>query len=157
MVMLNLKISMKKIATFFLFNLSIFIASTQTLNYADSILGDWQIGSGKARIQIKKSGLVYYGQISWLKNPVDDVGKPKVDKNNPNPTKRSIPLIGLRILLGFEYTGNNKWENGTIYDPENGKTYNCIAELINPNSLNVRGYLGSSIVGRTDKWTRISN
>ncbi len=128
---------------------------TSKQSKADDILGVWQTGSGKAHVQIKKIGNAYYGQIVWLKVPLNEQGKPKVDSNNPDASKRNHPIIGLNMLLGFTYVGNNKWENGTIYDPENGKTYSCKAELISENKLNIRGYIGFSMIGRTDTWTRV--
>lgn len=59
------------------------------------------------------------------------------------------------ILLGFVYKGHNLWGNGTIYDPENGSTYNCVIKLIDSITLDVRGYIGIELVGRTDTWKRI--
>lgn len=148
---------MKRTSLFLILSiLMIPFANTSTQVNTDDILGIWQTGSGKARVQIKKAGTKYYGQIVWLKTPLNNEGKPKLDVNNPDITKRQHPLIGLHMLLGFEYIGGNKWENGTIYDPENGKTYSCKAELINENSLNIRGYIGFSLIGRTDTWTRVS-
>lgn len=88
---------------------------------------------------------MYYGQIVWLKNQLDTYGKLKVDINNPDPNKRSAPLVVLKILLGFEYAGVIN-----IYDSKKDKTSSCKAELTNPNKLNVRGY-GISIMGCTDK------
>jgi uncharacterized protein (DUF2147 family) len=89
---------------------------------------------------------MYYGEIVWLKNQLDTYGKLKVDINNPDPNKRSAPLVVLKMLLEFEYVGGIN-----IYDPENDKTSICKAELTNPNKLNVRGYIGISIMGCTDK------
>jgi uncharacterized protein (DUF2147 family) len=63
--------------------------------------------------------------------------------------------IGITNLLGFTYEGNSVYDNGTVYDPENGKTYKCIMTLENINSLYVRGYIGFSFIGRTDVWTRV--
>ncbi len=63
--------------------------------------------------------------------------------------------IGITNLLGFTYEGNSEYDNGTVYDPENGKTYKCIMTLENINSLNVRAYIGFSFIGRTDVWTRV--
>ncbi len=146
---------MKKLLLFLVLTISTFLASTQEIMKADIILGIWQTGKGNARVLIKKSGTMYYGQIVWLKTPNTEEGKPKVDKNNPDASKRNTPLIGLRMLMGFKYTSDNTWEDGTIYDPESGKTYSCKMELVNENSLNVRGYYGISIIGRTDTWTRI--
>jgi len=52
-------------------------------------------------------------------------GRPVVDRENPNPNLRSRMLIGLQLLEGFTYIGKNVWEKGTIYNPDNGKTYKC--------------------------------
>jgi len=121
----------------------------------DRILGVWQVGSGKTRVKITKYGEKYAGKMVWLLNPKYEDGTPKVDKNNPDETKRNVPLLGYTLLIGFEYVGDNKWENGTIYDPENGSTYNCVITLSDENTLDVRGFIGVSLFGRTDTWKRV--
>ncbi|NBU04628.1 MAG: DUF2147 domain-containing protein, partial [Bacteroidetes bacterium] len=96
----------------------------------------------------------FYGKIVWLKEPLKN-GKPKVDDLNPNPAKRSVPLMNLQILKDFVYDADDKeWEDGTIYDPKNGKTYSCYMTL-DGTKLNVRGYVGVSMIGRTSVWTRV--
>ncbi|MCC6371479.1 MAG: DUF2147 domain-containing protein [Bacteroidia bacterium] len=122
---------------------------------ADRIIGVWQTGSGKGRVQITKYGDKYGGKIVWLKEPNDENGKPKLDKKNPDVSKRQATTLGLNNLLGFKSTGKGKYEGGTIYDPENGKTYSCVMTLENDNVLKVRGYIGISLIGRTDTWTRV--
>jgi uncharacterized protein (DUF2147 family) len=57
--------------------------------------------------------------------------------------------MGLKVLRDFVFVGDNRWEEGKIYDPENGKDYSCILTLIDANTLNVRGYIGFSLIGRT--------
>lgn len=121
----------------------------------DAILGVWESGSGKARIKIDKKDDVYFGRIVWLREPNDENGKPKVDKNNPDEKLRTKPLLGYRMLKGFQYVGDKTWEDGTIYDPENGSTYSCTIELKNKNTLDVRGFIGVSLFGRTDVWKRV--
>ena len=121
----------------------------------DKILGLWEVGSGKARVKVGKYGEKYAGKMVWLLNPKYEDGTPKVDKNNSDESKRAVPLLGYSILLGFEYVGNKKWDRGTIYDPENGSTYNCVITLIDDNTLEVRGYIGVSLFGRTDTWKRV--
>lgn len=148
---------MKKLSLLFCMTLMAWAGNSSIQSTADSILGRWQTGSGKAQVEIKKAGTMYYGQIVWLKNPLNEQGKAKTDVNNPDPSKRGAPLIGLRMLLGFEYAGGNLWKNGTIYDPENGKTYSCKAELVDQNTLNIRGYIGVSLLGRTDAWSRVNH
>jgi uncharacterized protein (DUF2147 family) len=125
-------------------------------NTADKLLGLWQPSNGKARVKIEKIGSKYYGKIVWLREPNDpDSGEAKTDKNNPDESLRSTPLRGYRILKDFEYTGKKEWTEGTIYDPENGSTYNCIIKLKNDNTLDIRGYVGVKALGRTDVWSRI--
>ena len=64
----------------------------------------------------------FFGKIILLKSPNDTNGKPLMDTENPDKSKRNTPLVGLTMLKDFKYK-NNKWEDGTIYDPEDGKTY----------------------------------
>lgn len=122
---------------------------------ADKVLGTWQTGSGKGRIQITRYGNKYGGKVVWLLNPNDAQGKIKLDNKNPDVSKRKNTIMGLSNLLGFEYVGKGKYEDGTIYDPENGKTYKCVMHLENENTLKVRGYVGITLIGRTDIWTRV--
>lgn len=122
----------------------------------DRLKGIWETSSGKARVKIEKIGTKYYGKIVWLKVPIDpETKKPKVDKNNPDESMRTKPLRGYRILKDFVYKGKNTWEDGTIYDPENGSTYNCIITMKGDKVLNIRGYIGVKALGRTDTWKRV--
>jgi uncharacterized protein (DUF2147 family) len=140
----------------FLIILSIFLVAFITSSPADKITGTWQTaGDDWAHVHIYKSGDKYHGKIIKLKNPLDDYGKPKVDNNNPDKNKRSQPAIGLQIIKNFSYDGKKEWKNGTIYDPGNGSTYKCIMWLEN-GELNVRGYMGISLLGRTEKWMRVN-
>jgi uncharacterized protein (DUF2147 family) len=103
------------------------------------LLGVWEPSNGKARVKIEKIGEKYYGKIVWLKEPNDpNTGKPKVDKNNPDASLRTVPLKGYRMLKDFKVLGNNQWDSGTIYDPENGSTYKCIIKMTNSNTLDIR-------------------
>lgn len=127
---------------------------SEAQNKADDIVGNWlTAGKEQAKIQIYKKGEKYYGKIIWLKNPVEN-GKQRVDANNPDKSKRNNLIIGLLILTDFEFDGDDEWEDGDIYDPENGKTYSCYMYLKNRNTLKLRGYIGISLFGRTETWTR---
>ncbi len=129
--------------------------ATLAQNNADAILGHWLTGTGKAHIEIYKDKSRYYGKIIWLKNPLNEEGKPKVDRKNPKKTLQDRPLMGLVNLQNFEHDGGGEYDEGTIYDPESGKTYSCIMTLKGNDKLNVRGYIGISLIGRTDSWTRV--
>jgi uncharacterized protein (DUF2147 family) len=135
----------------FLLITAVALCSFNSVN--SEILGEWYNGAKDATLIIfEKDGKVY-GKIHWLKEPLEN-GKPKVDKNNPDPSKRNTPAIGLVIMKDFVKTKENFWENGTIYDPNNGKTYKCHMTLKDKNTLDVRGYIGFSLLGRTENWVR---
>ena len=120
---------------------------------ADAILGQWYTEEGRSLVEIYKCEQSYCGKIVWLKYPKDEEGREKVDKENPDETKRARKLIGLDIVWGFSFEGEDGWRNGKIYDPKNGKTYSC-RMVLEGNSLKVRGYVGFSLLGRTTVWTR---
>jgi uncharacterized protein (DUF2147 family) len=123
---------------------------------SDRLLGVWEPSNGKARVKIEKIGNKYYGKIVWLKEPNDPAtNQPKVDSKNPDASMRTVPLKGYRMLKDFTYSGNSQWENGTIYDPENGSTYKCIIKMTDANTLDIRGYIGIEALGRTDVWKRL--
>jgi uncharacterized protein (DUF2147 family) len=124
---------------------------------ADDIVGIWKNGEGTGMVQIYKTKSGHYaGKIVWLKEPIDpDTGNPKLDKRNPDADKQNLPTLGLINLKGFSFNADEKiWENGTIYDPKNGQEYKCKITMDNKNTINVRGFIGISIIGRTDVWTR---
>ncbi len=127
----------------------------------NAILGAWNTPNDKAKVEIFRCSDGFCGKIIALKQPdypADDkqgmAGKPKVDRHNPDPALRSRPVCGLRIMSGFSYAGGDSWEGGKIYDPASGKTYKCRLKLAAPHRLKVRGYIGISLFGRTETWTR---
>jgi Uncharacterized protein conserved in bacteria len=120
---------------------------------ADPLEGFWFNDTKHAKIQVYKAkDNKLYGKIVWLAEPNRN-GKPKVDEKNPDESKRSQPVVGLVILRGFTKSGANVYEDGTIYDPKNGKTYSCKITR-KGDELDVRGYVGISLIGRSTTWTR---
>ncbi|MBW6513828.1 MAG: DUF2147 domain-containing protein [Candidatus Syntrophosphaera sp.] len=125
------------------------------LAQAHSIEGYWHNAEKTSKIQIyKTANNTYSGKIVWLKEPNNEKGKPKVDDKNPDPKLQSRELLGLVIIQGLVSKGGNKFANGTIYDPKSGNTYSSKGEVTGPNTLKLRGYIGVSLVGRTETWTR---
>ena len=123
-------------------------------NEADSIVGEWYTENNKSVVKIYKVGNKYYGKIIWLKAPNDKNGKPKLDKNNEDEKLQKRPLLNLVILKDFEYDEDNEWDDGEIYNPEDGETYSCTMTLIDKNTLEVRGYVGISLLGKSQTWKR---
>ncbi len=119
----------------------------------DPIEGLWynDVKSGKIEITRHANGK-FYGKVVWLKEP-NEFGKPKVDRLNEDPKLRSRPRLGLPVLNDFVKDDDNKYTDGTIYDPLNGKTYSCKMTL-KGKELDIRGYIGISLFGRTTTWTR---
>jgi len=119
---------------------------------ADAILGNWLNEEKDAKIQIYKSGFAYFGKIVWLKTPNEADGTPKVDKKNSSSALRTRPIMNLVILTKFNFD-DGEWEDGEIYDPKSGKTYSSNMKL-KGDKLEIRGYIGISLLGRTTVWTR---
>lgn len=120
----------------------------------DDIIGVWLSANGQAHLQIYKEADKYFGKLVWLKDPNNAKGGPKVDANNPDESLRTKPLLGLVILRNFKYD-DGEWSGGRVYDPQNGKDYKCYMKLKDAKTLNVRGYIGFSLLGRTEVWTRV--
>lgn len=144
------KISVPALLAIIIILFSATISSAQK----DKVEGFWLNQEKEAKVEIYKAkNGKFYGKIVWLKEPNRD-GKPKTDINNPKESLKSQPIIGLLILKAFNKDGENTYEDGTIYDPKNGKTYSCKITYENANNLSIRGYVGISMLGRTTKWTR---
>ena len=122
---------------------------------AQDVLGKWKLETGTAIVEVYQSGDVFNGKIVWLNEPTEPDGTPAVDKHNPDVKLRKRQLIGLNMLHGLKKDGS-KYSGGKIYDPANGKTYNCSME-VNGNLLKVRGSLDSrGLIGRTMNWHRVN-
>ena len=126
----------------------------------NDILGIWKTEGDESKVEIHRCGEKICGTIIWLKNPVytdgreGEVGTPVIDRKNPDPALKSRPVLGLRILEGFTAEGVNSWGNGTCYDPKSGKIYRGKIHLAAPDRLELRGYIGIPLFGRSSVWTR---
>lgn len=114
---------------------------------AEAILGRWLTPDKAGLIQIYAQASTYAGKVVGPATP------PRFDAHNPDPALQRRSLLGVIILQGFRYA-DGTWQGGTIYDPKNGKTYACTLRLASANALEVRGYVGLSLFGRTETWTR---
>lgn len=127
-----------------------------TADNPSAIVGTWLNGSKKGHVQIYEKDGRYYGKLVWLAVPNDpETGKPKLDVRNEDPARRTRPLMNLPLMYNLKFKSGNVWDDGKIYNPEDGKEYNVKMTLKDPNTLDVRGYLGISLLGKTQTWTRI--
>ena len=131
---------------------TMFGSAVMAQGQSDKIEVLWYNDIKDAKIQIYKgSDGKYNGKIIWLRDPIKN-GKPKLDENNSKKTLQSQPLVGLVILKGFKKDGDS-YTDGTIYDPTNGKTYDC-KMTYKGKTLSIRGYIGFSFLGRTTVWEK---
>ena len=121
---------------------------------AEDVVGKWKLSDGSAIVEVYQNGDVYNGKIVWLQNPTEADGSPAVDNNNPDTKLRSRQLIGLNMLSDLK-KGDGEYSGGSIYDPGNGKTYNCSMK-VEGDVLKVRGSLDKrGLLGRTMDWFRV--
>ncbi len=134
-----------------------------TLSYASGlpdVVGLWKTAGNSSKVEIFPCGDKLCGRVVWMKHPnfVDPndgpVGAPKSGRKNPDPTLRSRPILGLQVIEGLTATGDSSWEHGRCYDPESGNTYKCRMHLASPERLEMRGYVGIPLFGRTYALTR---
>lgn len=141
-------IKMKK----FFVGMIIMLASFTT--YAQDVTGKWKLEDGSAIVEVYKQGDAFNGRIVWLQNPTEADGTPAKDENNPDAKLRSRQLIGLNMLSGLKKDGG-EYSGGSIYDPGNGKTYNCSMK-VEGDVLKVRCSLDKrGLLGRTMDWFRV--
>lgn len=122
--------------------------------FAQDVVGKWKLEDGTAIVEVYKQGDVFNGKIVWLEKPTEADGTPTKDKNNPDAKLRGRQLIGLNMLSNLAKSGD-EYKGGSIYDPGNGKTYNCSMK-VEGDVLKVRGSLDKKgLLGRTMDWFRV--
>ena len=128
------------------FRYAFFALLVATPAFAANPKGDWLVEDKSAIIRIDSCGSALCGAIVWAKK------QDGVDENNPDPAKRSRPIMGLQLLLGMKPGSDGRWD-GDIYNPENGKTYTSRMWLKSDDTLRVEGCVLGFLCGGQD-WTR---
>ena len=120
-----------------------------------SPVGIWLVPEGDAKIEVYQTGDELEGKIIWLKEPLDKDGKEKTDTKNPDEKLRNTPIMNLVFLKGFKKEKDeNKWSGGTVYDAKSGNLYKGWIKPEGDHKLKLRGFVGISLFGRTEEWTR---
>jgi uncharacterized protein (DUF2147 family) len=101
-----------------------------------------------------KGGEELCGKLVWFRIKPEDPNPQGLDLKNPDPSRRNQPLCGLIFLYGFKPDEPNSWTDGTVYDPESGNTYHATMKLQPDGTLRLRGYIGISLIGASEVWTR---
>jgi uncharacterized protein (DUF2147 family) len=116
---------------------------------APDVAGLWLTDDGKGVVEVAPCGRNMCGKIVRVldRGP----GIPTTDVNNPDPARRSRPIIGLQVLSGFK-PGTNAWEEGRAYDPKKGSSYKSSLRLNRDGSLRITGCV--LFVCQSVRWTR---
>ncbi|HWZ03672.1 MAG TPA: DUF2147 domain-containing protein [Mucilaginibacter sp.] len=130
------------------------LKANSEINNGDRIKGIWLTEKKDGKVEIYKTGRTWSGKLIWGNSVLDENGKPRHDVLNPDSKLRSRPIQGTVIITGLVYK-DGKWRDGTIYDSTTGKTYR-ITVTVNGNNLELRGYIGIPLLGKTTVWQRVN-
>lgn len=117
-------------------------------------LGIWYDDTGNGAVRISQCGNHLCGHIHWLKSPFNSKGEPLHDAHNPNPAARQRPICGLQVFGELIPQGDGTWDGGWIYDPKVGKSYNVQIRRSSADVLEVYGYAGVKLLGKTLLWRK---
>jgi uncharacterized protein (DUF2147 family) len=139
--------------------LLVFSLTFSFLSFAqkDPVERIWMSAEKTSKIEIYKAvDGNFYGKVIWLKEPNDKKGKPKLDQQNKDEKVRSQPIMGLLIIKKFKKSATvNEYEEGTVYDPNNGKTY-CAKLTLKGKELKLHGFIcGFTWLGRSTTWNLV--
>jgi len=137
-----------------LFFIVILFSTLSAAATQNEVLGTCVNQAGDGLIEISVQDGKYVGTIVGSTDPNRTKRK---DVNNPDPKLRTRTLKGVMILGDLSYQGENEWDGGWIYDPNNGEMYQCKMTLEDKNTLAIRGFIGFSLFGRTEIWKRKTN
>ncbi len=135
--------------------LSLLLIILPLFSFSQNVLGKWKTiddvtGKEKSIIEIYQKNGKVYAKILKLLTPGDE-NKVCDECEGDNKGK---PIVGMVIINGLS-KDDEEWNGGTILDPKNGKVYKCYITLEQKNKLKVRGYIGFSLIGRTQYWYRL--
>lgn len=119
-------------------------------NKSTDVLGYYMNPTGEAILKIYENTGKFFGKLVWMKKPE------KLDDKNPDKSKQSQKILGSTIMHDFVFDGDDVWKNGKIYDPKNGKTYDCKITRDEKGNLSIRGFIGISLLGRTDYFVKVN-
>jgi uncharacterized protein (DUF2147 family) len=124
----------------------------------NAVVGRW--ATKDSVIEVAQANGTLHATIIAILDPVykageaGPVGTTRVDLKNPEPGLRARPIVGMDLLSNYAFK-DGKWQ-GNLYDPESGKTYKSQITVSSDGKLQMRGYIGSPMFGRTQEWVKAS-
>jgi uncharacterized protein (DUF2147 family) len=137
------------------FSLLALIAATSASAQAPTPVGVWLHPNQRIQVEIAPCGDRLCGKMIWFRRPNDMQGLPLIDLKNTDPALRKRPLLGLIVLRDLRRTREGLWEDGKIYNPDDGIDYNAQMSIQADGSLRVRAYVLIPLLGKTLVWTRV--
>ena len=121
----------------------------------NDILGVWLNEEGDAQIEVFKEDDKFFGKIVWLEKAKDENGQWMLDIKNPDEKLQKRRKLGMTVMHNLIWDSKDKeWNDGKIYDAREGDTYSLYAKTDGMDVLNLRGYIGFSLFGKTTTWSR---
>lgn len=116
--------------------------------------GRWLTQDKDGVVEVYRCGDALCGRLLRFQRAALQGNPRALDIHNQEPALRNRPLCGLVILWGFRPDGQDHWSGGSAYDPKSGHTYGGQMTLKPDGGLSLRGYIGISLFGRSENWTR---
>jgi len=139
-------------------NLIIFMVSValSASAIAQSPIGKWKTiddfeNREKSIVEIYEQNGKLHGKIIKLFRLPDEDPDPVCDQCSGE--RKDQKVLGMEILWDLKKDGN-EWNGGKVLDPKNGRVYDCYIEMESEDKLKLRGFIGFSLLGRTQYWYR---
>jgi uncharacterized protein (DUF2147 family) len=120
----------------------------------DAILGEWWTENNEGRIRFTRDKEGFYrGTTTCCQHSADDKNNPAIDIHNPKPELRNRSTLGIVLIWKLKYE-DGEYVDGYVYNPRDGKTYRMKMEVLDKETLQIRGYMGIALLGQTQIWKR---
>ena len=146
-----------------MFATSVLAYSAQNMPAQHAVLGDWMVNTGDAVVRIYEESGVYSGKVVWAGRESPDwwlaeapLTIPWHDRKAARQLKHAASL-GVEIMTGLQFDGDDKWVDGRVFNVLNGKIYGCQLSLEGQDVLKLKGYIGVPFLGASVEWHRLSD
>ncbi len=130
--------------------ISLFFFAYTSAQKKKDVVGYYRSADNTSIFKFYKSGEKYVGKLVWMKHPE------RLDTMNPDATERNKKLLGSILAYGLIFDGKNQWKEGFVYDATKGKTFSCQITRDEKGNIEMRGYIGVPILGKSEFFTKVS-